>query len=209
MMSFDFEELEERLKKHIDRKRYRHTKGVEMTAACMAMKHGYEAGLREDELREFTERCRVAGLLHDNAKNLSDEEMLDKCKKFKLPVSEIERNNPYLLHGKVGAVYLAKRYEIDDDEIASAIACHTTGKPAMSLLEKILFVADYIEPGRDKQANLELVRYLAMVDLDTAVYKISEDTVNFLSHRKKASCLDENTVLTRDYYAQKANKELL
>ena len=70
------------------------------------------------------------------------------CEKYNLEISEIERKNPSLLHAKLGA-YLAKdKYDIEDEEILMAIRSHTTGRPGMSLLEKIVYIADYMEPGR-------------------------------------------------------------
>ena len=84
----------------------------------------------------------LAGLLHDCAKGMSDDDRLDICKKKGIYVSEVEYDNPSLLHAKVGA-YLAKTvYEIDDEEILSAITYHTTGRAEMTLLEKIVFSAD-------------------------------------------------------------------
>lgn len=205
MMKADFGWIEKKLKKYIDEKRYIHTKGVEYTAACLAMKYGYEEGLRAEAQSDFILRARLAGLLHDNAKCMEGKELLAVCQDHNLPVSDNERKNPFLLHGKVGAYYAEKRYEIHDAEILSAIACHTTGKPNMTTLEKIVFVADYIEPGRSRQKQLsshglEKVRFLAMTDLNRCVYQISEDTLLYLNSKNRA--IDDMTRKTRDYYKQ-------
>ncbi len=202
-----FEKLEEKLQTQIHHKRYVHTKGVEYTAVSMAMKYGYESGLRGESFQNFLNRVRIAGLLHDNAKCLSDEQFISECDRLQIPISEFERNHAYLLHGKVGAAYLSERFGIQDDEIANAITYHTTGRPNMSLMEKIIFIADYIEPGRTKQLDLDLIRYLAMTDLDTCIFKISEDTLNYLSHSSYE--IDEMTVKTRDYYKTLAKEALL
>ncbi|MFQ9209852.1 MAG: bis(5'-nucleosyl)-tetraphosphatase (symmetrical) YqeK [Clostridium fessum] len=77
-----------------------------------------------------------------------------------------------MIHAKLGAWMAEHKYGITDPEVLSAIACHTTGKPAMSLLDKILYVADYIEPRRDKAPNLPKLRRLAFEDLDEALYQI-------------------------------------
>ena len=74
----------------------------------------------------------------------------------------------------------AGEYEVDDPEILSAITCHTTGKPGMSLLDKILYVADYIEPRRSKAANLTAMRKLAFIDLDEACLEIMESILVYL-----------------------------
>ena len=196
----DFDEIDQKVSHYIDRKRYLHTKGVEMTAACMAMKYGAEAGLSEPELTAFTNRVRLAGLLHDNAKCGSNEELLSSCEAYGIPIRDVERINPFLLHGKLGAYYLKERYGIEDKEIAMAITYHTTGRPEMSLMEKIIFTADYIEPGRTKQKNLSRLRALAFSDLDSCVAQIAEDTLEYLGTTGEP--IDEMTSLTADYYKE-------
>lgn len=69
-------------------------------------------------------------------------------------MTDVERENPFLLHAKLGAFLAMHKYHVEDEEIIGAILVHTTGKPGMTLLDKILYVADYIEPGRDKAPNL-------------------------------------------------------
>ena len=91
-----------------------------------------------------------------------------------IPVTAEEERDPSLLHAKLGAWMAEHKYEVDDPEILSAITCHTTGKPGMSLLDKILYVADYIEPRRSKAANLTAMRKLAFIDLDEACLEIME-----------------------------------
>jgi len=199
--------LETILQKYIHHKRYVHIKGVEFTAVAMAMKFGYESGMRSKEAQDFLFRVQIAGLLHDNAKCMTDEEYFSECQRLQIPVSEFEKSHAFILHGKVGAAYLEDRYGIVDDEIASAIAYHTTGKPAMSMMEKIIFIADYIEPSRTKQVDLDLVRALAFTDLDTCVYKIASDTLQYLSGASLD--IDEMTKQTMEYYQPLAKLELL
>lgn len=111
--------------------------------------------------------------------------MYTKCKEMKLAekngleITELERNNPFMLHAKVGAMLAKVKYDIDDEEVLGAIRWHTTGKPNMNLLEKIVYVADYIEPRRDKAPNLKEIRKLAFMDLDLALLKILEDTLGY------------------------------
>ena len=152
-----------------DGKRYFHTLGVAFTAASMAMRYG-----------ENVAQAQTAGLLHDCAKCLSDEKLLSICSKNHLEVTDVERRNPYLLHGKVGAYLGQKDYQIDDPDILNAITYHTTGRPGMSTLEKIIFIADYIEPGRNKALHLEEIRKLAFEDLDKTMLKILGDTLDYL-----------------------------
>lgn len=170
-------------------RRYQHTIGVADTAACLAMR--YECSM---------ERAYIAGLLHDTAKCLEDKVLLEECKRNNLPIRKVEKKNPYLLHGKLGAFYAKERFFIEDEEILSAIAYHTTGKPNMSLLEKIIFTADYIEPGRRPLPQLDEIRHLAFVDLDQAVYQILESTLAYLNDKSSADSIDELTIEAFEYY---------
>lgn len=188
-MSMERSEMLTFLKKKLPPKRYVHSIGVEYTAACMAFVYG-----------EDVERCRLAGLLHDNAKYMSDDEKLKKAEKHHLPIHDCERRNPDLLHGKLGAYYAEKRFGITDPEILSAITYHTTGKPDMTLLEKIIFVADFIEPNRRMIAELPEIRKEAMTDLDKCVVHILRRTLEYLS--VKGVAIDDMTEKTYDFYTK-------
>jgi nicotinate-nucleotide adenylyltransferase len=115
-----------------------------------------------------------------------------------------------LLHGKVGAFLAKDKYHITDDALCHAIAVHTTGVPNMSLLDKIIFVADYIEPHRNTAPRLAELRKMAYEDLDTCVYMILEDTISYLSERQTAEGGSENdaedmdpiTMETYQYYKE-------
>ena len=157
------------------------------TAACLAMRYGADI-----------QKAEVAGLLHDCAKCIPDEEKLQKCEKHHLPISDAERKNPSLLHAKLGAYYARQKYGITDEEILGAITWHTTGKPEMTLLEEIVFIADYIEPDRDRAPNLEEIRTLAFTDLKTAVGAVLAGTLAYVGKRQDA--LDETTVAAYEYY---------
>lgn len=76
------------------------------------------------------------------------------CEKNKIEITEFERNNPFLIHAKLGAFLAKDKYKVEDPEILSAITWHTTGKEDMTLLEKIIYIADYIEPARNKRLIL-------------------------------------------------------
>ena len=126
------------------------------------------------------------------------EEKLEYCKKFGMPVSEYERKNPELLHAKLGACFANTKYGISDPEILSAITWHTTGKPDMDLLDKIVFVADYMEPNRNQAPDLAEVRKLAFQNLDQCLFLILKDTIDYLAGKK--SVTDPMTQRTYDYY---------
>lgn len=179
--------LRKAIRKTQDAKRYEHTMGVEYTAAALAMRYGADV---EDAL--------LAGLLHDCAKCLSEDKLIAICEKHKLPITEMERELPFLLHGKVGGFLAEKKYGIQNQDIINAIVHHTMGREEMSLLEKIVFVADYIEPGRNRAANLNELRELAFQDIDLAMLRVLEGT---LAHLKSSGwTIDPRTEKTCNYY---------
>ena len=186
----EIQEIEEILQQKQNPHRYRHTIGVRYTSICLAMRYG----------EELT-RASYAGLLHDCAKHMSNEKLLAKCCDHHLTVSEVEETNPFLLHGRVGAWLAEHKYGITDPEILGAIEWHTTGRPDMTLLEKIVFTADYIEPGRDQAPNLVELRRLAFTDIDQAVCAILKQTLDYL--RDQGGEIDPATEVTYNYYLQK------
>ncbi len=189
-----FRNVRKELEKVLKEKRYEHTLGVEFTAASLAMRYG-----------EDVEKLQMAGLLHDCAKGFSNEEQIEQCEKYDLPISDVERENPGLLHARLGAYLAKKKYHVEDPEILSAIEWHTTGRPEMTMAEKILYVADYIEPGRRDAPALTGKRIMAFRDLDQALLWILEDTVLYLKER--ALACDPMTEKTYEYYASRVKAE--
>ncbi len=181
-------EMREQLEKKLTKKRYEHSLGVEYTAGCLAMVYG-----------EDVEKALTAGLLHDCAKWLSGDDKIEKCEKHGLSVSDVERKNPELLHAKLGAYYARTKYGIEDEDILSSIEFHTTGRPAMSMLEKIIFVADYIEPNRRPLDEIEEIRREAFTDLDKCVVHIIKNTLSYLG-TSKSDATDQMTIDTYNYY---------
>ncbi len=177
------------MKKELKANRYVHTLGVATTAYSLALRWNYPA---------FT--AMVAGILHDCAKCITDEKRISVCKKNNIPITEIEYKYPHLLHSKVGAFYCKTRYEVYDDQIAHAIEVHTTGCPNMNLLDKIIYIADYIEPGRNKQPRLDVLRSVAYEDLDKCLFMILEDSVNYLN--SNSDMVDPTTIDTYNYYVK-------
>ena len=150
-----------KLKPKLNEKRYVHSVGVEYTAATLAFVYGADI-----------QKARIAGLLHDCAKCIPTEEKLKKAKKYGLPINKSEKANPDLLHGKLGAYIAKEKFGIKDPDILSAITYHTTGHPGMSLLDKIIFVADYIEPNRKMIRDLTEIRREAYEDIDKCIIHI-------------------------------------
>lgn len=182
------------LKPTLKESRFNHTIGVAETAKKMAETFGVNPN-----------QAYMAGILHDCGKYLSDKELIEVCKKHQIEITETEKNAPYLLHAKVGALFAAEKYCITDEEILSAITWHTTGKTAMSKLEQIIFCADYIEPNRSIQPNLSELRELAKKDLDFLTFRILEDTLDYLS-QKDASTIDNYTKEAYKYYKKKVEE---
>lgn len=192
-MKDEYNKIKGKLSKKLSVKRFDHTIGVSYTAAAMAMRYGLNV-----------DRAAMSGLLHDCAKYMTDDELIEKCTKYGIECSETELRNGYLLHAKLGAYLSKEKYGIEDEEICSAVRYHTTGKPAMSVLEAIVFTADYIEPGRKVLPNFKLIRSMAFVDLDEAVYLILKNTLSYLNDEKEAEQsqkeIDKHSVEAYKYY---------
>ena len=171
-MKDDLITLREKVRSALDLSRYEHTLGVEYTAAALAMCHG--ANVRN---------AQIAGLLHDCAKCIPHSEKIAFCEEKGLAISQVEREKPDLLHAKVGAYIAAEKYHVNDPEILAAIRSHTTGRPGMSVLEQIVFIADYIEPLRNKSKHLPEIRRTAFRDLDECCYMILKDMLLYLNSR--------------------------
>lgn len=168
-----YAELDAEMAFILPRKRYLHSVAVAHLAASYAVSMGYDP-----------ERALIAGILHDCAKAYSDEQLVADCDSFQLPVTEVERRNGFLLHGKLGAFYAKTKYFITDEEILSAISYHTTGRPGMTDLEKAVFLADYLEPFRTQPTKPELneIRRLAFQDIDKAIYLALKNTLRYLEN---------------------------
>ncbi|MCI9681216.1 MAG: HD domain-containing protein [Lachnospiraceae bacterium] len=190
MKHYDMKAYQKKIKHEMDDGRYQHTLGVMYTCAALAMRYEYDI-----------QKAELAGLLHDCAKCIPNGKKLKLCEKHNIQISETERRNPFLLHAKLGAFLAMDRYGVEDKEIISAILNHTTGKPNMSLLDKIVYVADYIEPRRSKAENLEEIRKLAFLDLDQALYQILSDTLKYLD--KGSGEIDNMTMKAYEYYHKK------
>lgn len=187
MSDYDFIKMQKKLAKYLDENRYEHTLGVMFTCASLAMVHGYDL-----------KNAQVAGLLHDSAKCIPNKKKLKICAEHHIPVSDFEKEHPFLLHAKLGAYIAKAKYNVTDKEILSAITYHTTGKPDMTMLEKIVYIADYIEPARNKAPRLTEIRRLAFEDLDECMYQILKDTLSYLD--ENPNDVDSATKDAYDYY---------
>ena len=176
--------IKKELSKKLKKERFEHTVGVMYTSASLAMRYGANI-----------EKAMTAGLLHDCGKYCSAKEQLKLCEKYKITLTDLEHSMPALIHAKLGAYLAENEYGIKDREVLDAITYHTTGRPEMTMLEKILYIADYIEPMRYKASRLPEIRKLAFEDLDECMYEILKDTLEYLEENPK-----EIDSTTRDAY---------
>ncbi len=179
------EEMKDRLKPGLKHKRFVHSVNVMETSILLARKYGVEE-----------EKAAVAGLLHDCARDIKGERVFKLCDELGIETDYITRTQPELLHGPIGARLAETEYGIADAEILDAIRYHTTGCERMSMLAKIVFIADYIEPGRTFPAVFE-ARKVVYNDIDKAILMSLEKTVRFVMD--KGTLVHPNTINARNY----------
>ena len=181
MKKLDRASLIRDLETELHYKRFIHTLSVAYTATSLAMCYGADV-----------EKAEIAGLLHDCAKCMDLKKMIRICEKAGLSVSDIERGSGALLHSKAGSVLVTEKYGYTDPDIVNAVRYHTTGRPGMSLLEKIIFLADAIEPGR-KYTGVDDIRRLVWDEgsLNKACLRSLENTIHFV--KTKGDYLDPDT----------------
>lgn len=172
-------------------KRIAHVRGTEEEAVRLARRWGANE-----------EYARRAAILHDCTKYLELEEQLQICAKYGIVLDKLEQQAVKLLHSKTGAC-LARYVFGENDDIFEAIFCHTTGKVNMTLLDKILYIADYMEPNRDFP-GVEHLRKLAYEDLDAAVLAGCEASIQEMKDRGQP--VHQNTVAARDWLISERQK---
>ena len=177
----------ETVKKRLSEKRFHHSQCVMERAKELAEKFGYDV-----------ETAEKVGIAHDIAKEIPNDEKLRLCEENDILISSVERENPFLLHAKLGALLAKTEYDVTDPLILHAIKVHTTGEPDMNILDMIIYIADYIEPNRNKAANLDRVRELAFHDLDVCMAEILHDTLVYL--KKRGGNIDPTTQMTYEFY---------
>ncbi|MCR5846774.1 MAG: nicotinate-nucleotide adenylyltransferase [Lachnospiraceae bacterium] len=170
-----------------------HTLGVIDTASALAKAYGADV-----------RKCEKAALLHDCAKYMPKDEQIEICERNFIKLNDFERKKSALLHSKAGACLAYEKYGITDTEILDAIKYHTTGKPDMSLIEKIIFVSDFIEPGRTHSDKLPMYRMIAMADLDLVCMNVLKDTIDYLNSLNEE--IDSITLETYSFYKELISK---
>ncbi len=171
-------------------KRFQHTLGVEETAVLLARTFGCDQ-----------QEASLAALLHDNAKNLDQEVLYQICQEH-YPEYNLSDEYASVFHAFAGAVTAKEKYPDLSEDILQAICFHTTGRPQMSMLEKIIYAADYAEPGREPFPGLELIRERLFQDLDDGVRCMLQQTVDYVKMKKKK--IHPLTLMTLDYYNEES-----
>ena len=185
-MNMDYikKKISDYIEKNLSEKRRIHTEGVRKTAVMLAEKYG-----------EDVDKAEVAALCHDMYRGINIDLLNDYVNQLGLDKKYLD--NPNLAHGKIAAVMIKKEYGIDDQDIINAVSFHTTGRAGMSELEKIIYLADAIEPGRD-YPSVNQLREAVDRGLDEALIMSLERTIEYV--RQQGHFLDEDTLKARDYY---------
>jgi predicted HD superfamily hydrolase involved in NAD metabolism len=173
----------EYIEKNYSDSRKKHTFDVCETAKSLA--RFYDADV---------EKAKIASLFHDMFRDITFEELRNYAKNFN--INEKYYDNINLAHSKIAAAIMERDYNISDEDILNAVKFHTTGRAGMSLLEKIIFLADLIEPGRD-YPGVEKIRNLVYKDLDKACLVAMENTLDYVT--KKGENFDEDTHNAMEY----------
>lgn len=189
--SYDIKAIKIKLKKTLRPGRYYHSLGVMETGESLARHYGI------DPLQ-----AKIAGLLHDCAKNKEDFYM----QKFRCQeMGNAFKDYPAVFHSFLGAIVAKEEYGVQDEEILQAIKFHTTGRPNMNMLEKIIFVSDMIEPNR-RYSGIQPIRNLVYRDIDQAVLMSLDNSLEHVFKIRKPVCL--LTVKTRNYYIKHREEAL-
>lgn len=165
------EEMRDLLEESIAGKRFKHSVAVYETALAMAKSHKLS--------KELTEKIAVSALLHDCGREVPTKESAAKAQELGVAITEIEIQQPILLHAKLGVYFAKTKYGVVDEEILDGISFHTTGKANMSVLAMVVFLADMIEPARDFP-GVEELRKLAHKDLEAAMLQAYCNTIKYL-----------------------------
>lgn len=167
----DIKGISHQVKGMISERRYVHTVNVAKTSVKLAVLYG-----------EDPAKAETAALLHDIARDIQCEQVFASCRKYGIIADEVEKAVPELLHGKIGALIAREKFGVTDAEVLDAIRFHTTGRRGMSTLEKIVFIADMIEPERDYPGVGDL-RELAVIDLNRSVVAGLNSTIRYVLER--------------------------
>ena len=174
--------------------RIQHILGVEQMAMDLARHYQLDV-----------EKARKAGLMHDLAKYFKSQKLLQMAHQAGLRLDPVEELHPHLLHADVSALVAREQFAVQDEEVLQAIQNHTLGRPEMSLLSCIVFIADTLEPGRGNTPKLEELRQISYQDIYQAVWLTCDYSLKYLLDSR---CLiHPRTIRTRNWALQQANQK--
>jgi len=183
-------EIKNYIKKDLKQKRYEHVKRVAHLSKKMAKHYGVDP-----------QKAVIAALAHDLARLWSEKKLLSYIEKKHFEITPLERKHPFMLHGLAAGLFLKSHWDFHDQDVFNAVRFHTTGRKGMSPLEKIIFLADYLEPGR-KHLSSELKNLWKTEELDNILLIILEKMLGY--QRKKGK---KNHPWTEDMYEELAQIE--
>ena len=181
----DYAEAKKLVKSRLSEKRWTHTKNVKKMAVKLAKRWGADP-----------EKAAMAAILHDSAKELPKQELLQIFADNAIIAENAPARPAPVWHGIAAAILAQTCWGIEAPEILSAIRCHTTGKPDMSLQDKILYLADMTSAERD-WPGVEALRALEMEDLDRALCEALNQSIDFVE--EKGGALDPESVAAYEY----------
>lgn len=180
----NLEKIKEKLEDSLSPKRFIHSINVMNSSIYLAKKYDEDIRL-----------AAIAGLLHDCARDIRGKDIFDICEKYNIKVDDISSLQTELLHGPIGSILARREYGIEDKPVLNAICNHTLGCENMSKLDKIIFLADYIEPGR-KFKGVEKIRKMAEINLDKAVLLSYDNTFRYCI--KKGCLIHPKAIFARN-----------
>ncbi len=159
------------MKEMLDEELYRHSLGVAEIAVSLADRYGAD-----------TRKAYLAGMVHDYGKRYPKNELLHKANHLGLTLDRVTRQEKRLLHAPVGAALIKSELRIIDSDIIRAVAFHTTGRNGMTLLEKVIYLADYIEAGREFE-GVDIIRKTAFSNIDQALLSAVDQAIKSILAR--------------------------
>lgn len=182
----NYKDIEYKLKEMLPERRLKHSMNVSQCAVKLSEIYCYDM-----------EKAKLAGLIHDCAKYFNDDQVEDSIKKFNIELDSLEENNIALSHSVIGSYVIQETFNIKDEDIINAVKYHTTGRENMSILEKIIYIADLIEEGR-KFPLVDKLRELAYNgSLDEALLLSFNNTIKFVIDNNQL--IHPRTVSARNY----------
>ena len=185
-------EIEVYLKNNVSEKRFVHIQNVAKTAKKYAKKSGLDHYKAE-----------LSGWLHDIAKELPNEKLLEIAKTNNIQLDKVDLSNPHILHARVGEILAKEKFGIDDPDVLSGIRCHTLGEPDMSNTAMVLYLADSTEPNRERKFAAPIRKTFKQKGLEAAVlHAIDSKLLHVIKSHKKIHPL---TIKTRNWLLEKTN----